>query len=109
MSAADFVALVVLGLAAWLWLDSLRAREAGVQAARGACRREGVQLLDDTVSIRSLRFGRDEDGRLRLQRVYDFEFSDSGDDRQQGSVMLLGREVVMLDVRPRVASAPTLH
>lgn len=109
MSVAEVVALAVLCLAAWLWLDSIRVREAGVQAARAACRREGVQLLDDTVSIRSVRLGRNDDGRLRLKRIYDFEFSDSGDDRQQGSVMLLGREVVMLDVRPRFAAARTLH
>jgi len=109
MSFLELVALMVLCLTGWLWLDSVKAREVGVQAARGACRREGVQLLDDTVSNRSLRLARDDDGRMCLQRVYDFEYSDSGNDRQRGSVMLRGKEVVMLDVGPRRAPTFMVH
>jgi uncharacterized protein DUF3301 len=101
MSFAELLALILLCLLGWFWLDSIRVRELGVQAARSACRREGVQLLDDTVSIRSVRLARDDDGRLSLRRVYDFEYSGSGDDRQRGSVMLLGGEVVLLDVGRR--------
>lgn len=96
--AFELTALLVLGFAAWFWSDSTRAREAGVRAARACCEREGVQLLDDTVAFRSLRPARDQDGRARLRRVYDFEYSGSGNDRYRGSVMLLGTEVVMLDV-----------
>lgn len=101
MSLTELFALVLLCLLGWFWLDSIRVRELGVQAARAACRREGVQFLDETVSIRSVRFARDDDGRLSLRRVYDFEYSGSGDDRQRGSVMLLGGEVVLLDVGRR--------
>ena len=101
MSFLELLSLMVLCLIGWLWLDGVKAREIGVQAARAACRREGVQLLDDTVASRSLRLARDDGGRMCLQRVYDFEFSDSGNDRLSGSVMLRGREVVLLDVGTR--------
>lgn len=98
-----FIALCALG---WFWLDGIKVREIGIEAARRACEREGVQLLDDTVAFRSLRPARNDAGRMSLRRVYEFEYSGSGDDRQRGSVVLLGREVVLLDVgaRPR-----TLH
>jgi hypothetical protein len=94
----EWVALAVLAGVGWFWFDTNRAREAGMRAARDGCRREGVQLLDETVAFRSLRFARDDNGRLALKRVYDFEYSDSGNDRFQGAVMLLGDEVLMLDV-----------
>ena len=37
-----------------------------------------------------------------LRRVYGFEFSDNGNNRRHGSVTLLGKRVVMLDVSENV-------
>ncbi len=99
--------LALVGLA-WFWLDSLRARDAAVQAAREACIAEGLMLLDDTVAIARIRPARDGEGRVRLQRVYDFEYSDSGNNRLRGSVVLLGRTVVMLNVGMRSGDNVTL-
>jgi len=109
MSFGELLSVMVLVLVGWFWLDSIRTREIGVQAARAACRREGVQLLDDTVAARSLRLARDDEGRACLQRVYEFEYSNSGNDRQTGSVMLRGRDVVMLDVGARASNVVSLH
>lgn len=94
----EVLSLLALCATAWFWVDTVQAREVGVAAARRSCAREGVQLLDDTVAFRSLRPTRDDQGHLTLRRIYDFEYSGSGDDRFQGSVMLLGKEVVMIDV-----------
>ncbi|MFN3985677.1 MAG: DUF3301 domain-containing protein [Rhodocyclaceae bacterium] len=98
MNTYELLALLLLCGAVWFWLDSIKVRELGVRAARESCRREGVQLLDDTVAFRSLRAARDDNGRVALRRVYDFEYSGTGNDRYRGSVMLLGRDVVMLDL-----------
>ena len=89
--------LVVVGIA-WLWLDSLAARDAAVQAAREACEAEGLQFLDDTVAIAAMRPARDADGRLTLQRAYDFEYSDTGNNRIRGNIVMRGREVILLNV-----------
>ena len=102
MPLFETFSLLFLCLLAWLWHDSLQARDAGVREARTACSDEGLQLLDDTVAIRSLRFARDDGGRLRLQRVYGFEYSDTGDNRREGSVTLLGHDVVMVSLRARL-------
>lgn len=98
MVSFETVVFIALGCIAWLWYDTNRAREAGIRAARESCAREGVQLLDDTVAFRSLRPARNGKGRMVLRRVYDFEYSGTGNDRHRGSVMLLGDDVVMLDV-----------
>ncbi|MDA0224745.1 MAG: DUF3301 domain-containing protein [Proteobacteria bacterium] len=96
----DAVALVALVAAAYAWIDSLRARERAVAAGRDACRRYNVQLLDDTVSIARLALARDEDGQLRLRREYRFEFSDTGDNRRQGTIVMLGGMIADLILEP---------
>lgn len=93
MDLLDLIGILLLAAVAWLWLDSLRAREAAMAAARAACGRAGLLLLDDTVAITRVRLGRGADGTLRLARIYAFEYSDSGDDRHPGSVALLGSRV----------------
>ena len=106
----EIAGILLLGALAWLWLDSLKAREAAVVAARAACASEGLLLLDDTVAISALKPARDEEGRLRLQRAYDFEYSDTGNNRLKGSVVLLGHRVVVLNVGWRIEPGErTLH
>lgn len=98
MPVAEIISVLFLAAIAALWLDSIKVREAAVHAARVACAAEGFQLLDDTVAIASLKPVRDEQGRLKLQRAYAFEYSDTGDNRLKGSVVLIGRRVLILNV-----------
>jgi uncharacterized protein DUF3301 len=77
---------------------------------REACRREGLLFLDDTVALRSLWFARDSAGRLRISRVFAFEYSDTGHNRRPGSLAMLGDTVRALDLGPRpVPEGETLH
>ena len=108
MTAFDILSLIVLGGLAWLWFDSFRAREAGVQAARLACESENLQLLDDTVAIASLKPARNHDGQIVLRRVYKFEFSDTGNNRRNGSIVLLGCRVVVVNIGLRLVSSDTV-
>ena len=106
----ELLGLIVLILLGWLWFDSLKAREAAVHAAREACEAEGLLFLDDTVGIASIKPARDDEGRLKLQRAYDFEYSDTGNNRIQGGVIMLGHRVILLNVGLRTASnVTTLH
>jgi hypothetical protein len=89
---------------AWYWLDALKARDVAVSAARKACESEGLQFLDDTVSLSSLRPVRNDEGALVLRRVYTFEFSDTGDNRRPGSVVLVRHQVFMLNIGLRPVS-----
>jgi hypothetical protein len=93
-------AIAVIAAGALLWADSLRARERAVQAGRSACERYQLQFLDDTVSFARLRLRRGEDGQLRLARTYTFEFSDTGNNRRHGAIVMLGGELQDLQLEP---------
>lgn len=101
MNGFEVAALVLLAVGGWYWMDSLAALEAARRAAREACERDGVQLLDDTVVIERTRPGRDDNGRASLARDCRFEFSVDGTDRQIGRLRLVGRELVWLEMARR--------
>ena len=88
--------LLVVGMGLWFWRDSLGAREQARAASTRACQQSNVQLLDDTVALERLWLRRDRDGRLKWERLYVFEFTDTGHRRQTGSVLLVGWRVEVL-------------
>ena len=96
----EVIALAALAVLAWWWYDSMRAREAALDVARAACERDGLQFLDETVECVNTRPARDEEGRLALRRSYQFEFSDTGNNRRAGSVVILGTTVESLYLEP---------
>ena len=107
MEVIGLLFVVALG---WFWLNGIKARDAAMLACRRACAAESLQFLDDTVSTARVRLERDDDGVLRLRRVYSFEYSDSGNNRRPGSIVLLGDRVIMLNVGLRaVPDDRTLH
>ena len=89
----ELLVLLLLAAVVWFVSDSLKARETAHAAARRACSEAGVQFLDDTVSQSGMRLARDAQGRAVLERNFRFEFSPTGDDREQGRVRLLGNKV----------------
>ena len=103
-----FVALLFIGALAWLWRDSLAARELAVQVCRRSCESQGVQFLDDTVALASVHpvFPH---GRLALRRVYQFDFSRDGDDRECGTISLTGTHLETLYIPNRAGEADSTH
>jgi hypothetical protein len=89
--------VVLAVFAVWFWLDSARAREIATERARTECRRRGLQFLDETVALRSLRL-RTTGGGVRLQRQFAFDFNDGTAARYTGSIRLVGGAVDELDI-----------
>ncbi len=98
MDFLDLLGLLLLAATAWLWLDSLKARETAVAATKAACNAEQLLLLDDTVAIMQLGLARDGEGVLRIRRIYGFEYSDTGNDRTAGSIVMLGSRVLVINL-----------
>jgi hypothetical protein len=96
----ELAAILVIVAAILLWTDSLRARERAVRAGRSACERYQLQFLDDTVSFARMRLARNEDGELRIARTYTFEFSDTGNNRRHGAIVMLGGDLQDLRLEP---------
>ena len=92
IDASIVIVLLVAGLI-WFWHASMSAREQANSAAREACERLRLVMLDGTVSIMRLWPRRDHDGRLRLERSYGFEYTDDGYRRLRGFVITLGARV----------------
>jgi hypothetical protein len=96
----EIFALAAIAVLAWWWYDSMRARERALAVAGAACERDGLQFLDETVECVKTRPARDQDGRFALRRTYGFEFSDDGNNRRAGSVVILGTTVESLYLEP---------
>jgi hypothetical protein len=85
--------LLAIGAGVLFWHDALGARERANEVALETCRSTGAALLDGTVAFRSLRIVRPGGGVLRLERTYLFDYTTDGVTRQQGFIVLTGREV----------------
>ncbi|MEZ5537149.1 MAG: DUF3301 domain-containing protein [Thiolinea sp.] len=94
----NLLILFAFGLIAWFWQDSLRTRERAVQAAAKACKEIGAQLLDQTVSLQSIKPARNKLGRLTFQRIYGFDFSVAGYERRQGRAFMLGQVLKQIQI-----------
>ncbi len=102
MSTTELFTLLTMAALVWFWFDGLKAREIAVVFARATCERAGLQFLDETVALRSLRTTRDAYGHLVWKRLYGFEFSRTGVDRLQATVVLHGSIPVSVDLHRSV-------
>ena len=97
---SDLVILTLLAAVLCLWWKGQGAREAAQRAVKQHCRDMDVQWLDQHVALRGFWFKRNQRGRLCGWRAYRFEFSSTGDERYEGRVVMLGREVESIQLQP---------
>ena len=98
MTSALF--LLLLAALGWFWFSSLRALEIARNAGKRVCSDADVQFLDDTVASISMALVRDKSGRRVLRRTYRFEFSETGNTRLEGRLILLGDKIESLTMEP---------
>lgn len=85
--------LPLLALGAWWWRG--RGQHAiAIRGARDYCRERGLQLLDDSLVFRHYRLERPPGRKRRLYRVYEFDYSRGGQDRENG-LLFLWRDSVL--------------
>jgi len=89
-------ALALIGAAAGLWWTSSRAKELAILHARRACDQEELQLLDQTVALIKVKPGRTRQGSACLKRHYSFEFTQQGEFRDAGTVVLNGHTILQV-------------
>lgn len=97
---SEILVLLAFAVLAWFWFDSLKVRERALAVGPGACERSGLQFLDQTVECISLRLARNEDGRVSIRRIYRFEFTDNGESRRAGTIVMMGSQVVSIVMEP---------
>jgi hypothetical protein len=84
-----FAISLLLITVGWLFLDSLRSQEKAIAICSKACEERNVQLLDQTVSVYRIGVRWGAEG-IRLRRTYRFDYSDDGEDRHTGHLILVG-------------------
>ena len=92
--------LLVLALLGWYWLNSIHVLDIARKAGRSACDKAGVQFLDDTVESTRIRIARDHSGRRSLRRTYRFEFTETGNTRIEGEIVVLGDTIESVTMDP---------
>lgn len=91
------IVLLILAGLIYFWLDSMKSKEVAMAYAAKECQSINVQLLDQTVSLKSIKPIRDRRGRLVFKRIYTFDFSIHGSERSEGRVILEG--IVMKQIQ----------
>ncbi|MEJ1296345.1 MAG: DUF3301 domain-containing protein [Candidatus Sedimenticola sp. (ex Thyasira tokunagai)] len=84
--------LLLFGAIIWFWLDSARAREIATAICTRSCEQQGLQLLDQTVTLRRLGLRWPPQG-VRIRRMFRFDYSEEGTSRLTGYIILIGVEL----------------
>ncbi len=100
MDVISLLLLLLLAVLGWVWYDSMRALEIARNTGKIACNNAHLQFLDDTVSGVGLALVRDDSGRRVFRRTYRFEFTETGNSRLEGQVILLGGRVDSVTMEP---------
>jgi hypothetical protein len=88
------------GVLAWYWFNSMHALEIARKTGKQRCEELGLQFLDDTVASIGLGLARDQTGRRVFRRTYRFEFSETGNSRREGRLVLVGNRLESITMEP---------
>ena len=98
--------LMVVGVTAFFIFTAARAAaERAAEIGRDACAAAGVQWLDQSVHATGMRLRRHDNGWLGIERSFRFEYSEDGQNRHVGRVVLLGEKLVGFSGPSRAAQA----
>ena len=102
--------LMIVGAAAFFFFTAARAAaERAAEIGRDACHAAGVQWLDQSVHATGMRLRRRDDGWLGIERSFRFEYSEDGQERHVGRLVLFGDELVSFSGPAKATSVVTLH
>ncbi|WP_223459025.1 MULTISPECIES: DUF3301 domain-containing protein [unclassified Pseudomonas] len=94
-----FVLMLFATAGAWLWHNH-GLRERALERVKQHCGKLGIELLDGNVALKRIAFIRDASGRRRLARVYNFEFTVTGETRHNGTITQFGAHSAQIELAP---------
>ena len=102
----SFLILMIAGVIAFFIFTAARdAAERATRIGRDACKAAGVQWLDQAVHATGIRLRRHDNGWLGLERSFRFDYSEDGQDRHIGRLVLFGDKLVGFSGPTRAAQA----
>ncbi len=103
LSVSGIILIILLALAIWYWQASMHAKELAVNTAKEACEKRDLQFLDSTTHLLKLSLQRNDQGKLKIARHYEFDYFDN-EKRQQGTCLIFDGRAVILGLRPLAAN-----
>ncbi len=109
----DLLIIMLILAGIWYWWDTQQCNEIALQVCKKKCEVAALQLLDATVTRQRSWLRRGANGAMQICRLYSFEYSgdqsvDYGQ-RQQGYIVLIGKQVVETNMPHGEAEARSLH
>jgi hypothetical protein len=95
----DLSLLALIALGGFYWWNDQGMRQRVLEACTRHCLDHEVQLLDQSVAMRRLWLRRDERGRFKFWRLYEFEFASRENDRYKGRAVTLGVRVLDITLK----------
>lgn len=95
ISITSALLLICALLVIWFWFDSIKVRDKAVSAAKNTCERLGLQLLDETVQLRNLRFVTMFRGK-GITRDYRFQYDRGRNKPESSHIVLEGKTVLSI-------------
>ena len=96
ISLYDLILLFGLVLIIVYWWRSSEQHANALVYARRYCEEKGLQLLDQTLAFKRFNFCKDNKGRNRFCRIYEFDICLDGSDRYQGELQLSGNKIIRI-------------
>lgn len=94
-----FVLMLLATGAAWLWHNH-GLRERALERVKQHCAKLDIELLDGNVALKKIGFVKDARGQRRLARVYNFEFTVTGETRHAGTITQFGAHSAQIELAP---------
>ena len=94
-----FVLMLLATGAAWVWHNH-GLREKALERVKQHCKNLDIELLDENVALKKIGLIPDANGHKRLARVYNFEFTVTGDQRHTGTITQFGAHSVKIELPP---------
>ncbi len=109
----DLLIIMLILAGIWYWWDTQQSNEIALFVCKKKCEAAALQLLDATVTRQRSWLRRGPNGAMQICRLYSFEYSgdqsvDYGQ-RQQGYIVLIGKQVVETNMPHGEAEGRHLH
>ena len=123
----DIALLIPLSLLMMYWWRTSEQKQVAVAGARAYCKERNLQLLDETLVFKSHRLEKVSvlsalkalpgpvtgstrtRPRRRLCRVYEFDYSEAGEDRHNGEIVLSGYRILRVILHSDVLEITNYH
>ncbi|MDP6651534.1 MAG: DUF3301 domain-containing protein [Gammaproteobacteria bacterium] len=96
-----FWATVVVALLSFWWQGD-RVKSLALGHVYRHCKHQNLQLLDQTMVLKGVWPVRDESEKLAIRRRYTFEFTSTGEVRNLGTIELIGRKLLKLELEAHI-------